>query len=358
MTAKRALLMAGGTGGHVFPALATARSLQQQGIEVHWMGTAKGIEASVVPEAAIPLHLINIQGLRGKGRLGWLLAPWRLSKALLQALAVMRKVRPQVVLGMGGFASGPGAVAAKLLGIPLVIHEQNAIAGLTNKLSARFATRVLEAFSGAFPAQVATETTGNPVRGPILQLSPPVRRFAERTGPVRLLVLGGSLGARAINQLVPKAVQQLDAGIRPQIWHQSGRQHLDATRALYEAAEVEARIEPFINHMDEAYGWADLVICRAGALTVSELAIAGVPAMLVPYPYAVDDHQSANAAFLEQAGAAWVVQQEALTEQQLARWLSDNSVRQALAARAEKAHQVARPDASERVAAICMEVMQ
>lgn len=357
-TGKTLLVMAGGTGGHVFPALAVADCLREQGVDVHWMGTAKGIEARVVPAADIPLHLIDVQGLRGKGKLSLLGAPLRLLKAIWQAVKVVRSVKPDAILGMGGFASGPGAVAARLLGIPLVIHEQNAVAGLTNRLSARMAKRVLEAFGGAFSRMnIHTESVGNPVRGPILALPAPAERFAKRQGPLRVLVVGGSLGAQRINELLPEVLAALPADARPEVWHQTGRNHHDATVARYEALGVTARVVPFIEQMDEAYGWADWVICRAGALTVSELAIAGLPALLVPFPWAVDDHQTGNARFLEQAGAAWLIQQKDLTPDALSALLQQQD-RAALLARAEKAKAIARPDASARVAEICLEIMK
>lgn len=358
VTGKTLLVMAGGTGGHVFPALAVADCLREQGVDVHWMGTAKGIEARVVPAADIPLHLIDVQGLRGKGKLSLLGAPFRLLKAIWQAVKVVRSVKPDAILGMGGFASGPGAVAARILGIPLVIHEQNAVAGLTNRLSARMAKRVLEAFGGAFSRMnIRTESVGNPVRGPILALPAPAERFAHRQGPLRVLVVGGSLGAQRINELLPEALAALPVDARPEVWHQTGRNHHDETVARYEALGVSARVVPFIEQMDEAYGWADWVICRAGALTVSELAIAGLPALLVPFPWAVDDHQTGNARFLEQAGAAWLIQQKDLTPEALIALLQQQD-RAALLARAEKAKAIARPDASARVAEVCLEIMK
>ena len=232
---RRVLIMAGGTGGHVFPALATAEALRAQGIEVAWLGTAAGIEAEVVPRAGIPLHCIQVQGVRGKGRLRQLLAPLGLLLALWQALGVFRQVRPDAVLGMGGFASGPGGLIAWLLRKPLVIHEQNAVAGTTNRILARFATRVLQAFPGAFGGKDRGEVVGNPVRGPILQLAAPEQRFAERQGPLRLLVVGGSLGAQAINRLLPQTLAQLAEEERPQVWHQAGKRNIEETRAAYAA---------------------------------------------------------------------------------------------------------------------------
>ncbi|MBV0932696.1 undecaprenyldiphospho-muramoylpentapeptide beta-N-acetylglucosaminyltransferase [Marinobacterium weihaiense] len=355
---RKVLIMAGGTGGHVFPALATAEKLQQQGVEVEWLGSRVGIENEIVPGAGIPLHRISVTGLRGKGRLSLLLAPLRVANALGQALAVLRRVRPDAVLGMGGFASGPGGLAAWLLRVPVVVHEQNAIPGLTNKTLARLARRVLRAFPQAFAGRDDVETTGNPVRGPILELPAPEQRLAGREGPLRLLVVGGSLGALAINQVLPQALAQLAPEQRPQVWHQTGKRHLDVTQQAYAEAGVKASVVPFIDRMDKAYGWADLVLCRAGALTVSEIEIAGLPAVFVPFPHAVDDHQTANARHMEQVGAARMIQQSELDAETLARLLQDLNERQQLLDMAIRARQQARPDASDRVAAVCLEVMQ
>ncbi|WP_028469808.1 undecaprenyldiphospho-muramoylpentapeptide beta-N-acetylglucosaminyltransferase [Neptunomonas japonica] len=355
---KTALVMAGGTGGHVFPALATARCLEQQGVLIHWMGTQKGIESSVVPNAGIQLHTIDVQGLRGKGRLSLLLAPFKLVKAIWQAVKVVRKVRPDMVLGMGGFASGPGAVAARLLGVPLVIHEQNAVAGMTNRISAKLAQRILVAFPGAFSGSVKTEQTGNPVRGAILDLPEPEMRYSQREGAINVLIVGGSLGAKAINDIVPEALAELSLEERPCVWHQTGKQSFDTTQEKYSALNITARVDAFIEHMDEAYGWADLVICRSGALTVSELAIAGVPALLIPFPFAVDDHQTGNARYLEEAGAAWIIQQSDLKKDDLVKILRNKTDRSSLLEMALKARGVAKPNASIDVARICLESMK
>ena len=355
---KIALIMAGGTGGHVFPALATAHCLQQDGVVIHWMGTQKGIESSVVPSAGIQLHTIDVQGLRGKGRLSLLLAPFKLLKAIWQAVKVVRSVKPDVVLGMGGFASGPGAVAARLLGIPLVIHEQNAVAGMTNRISAKLAQRILVAFPSAFGSDVKVEQIGNPVRGAILDLPEPQQRYAQRSGAINLLIVGGSLGAKAINELVPQALVNIAAEERPNVWHQTGTQNFEATQETYKKLNVSARVDAFIEHMDEAYGWADLVICRSGALTVSELAIAGVPALLIPFPFAVDDHQTGNARYLEQVGAAWIIQQSDLKVDDLVDILRNKTDRGLLTDMALKARSVAKPDASRQVARVCLESMK
>lgn len=354
-----ALIMAGGTGGHVFPALATAHELQRQGVHVEWLGTQKGIEARVIPEADIKLHCIDVAGLRGKGRLSLLWAPFKVLLAIWQALAVLRKVKPDVVLGMGGFASGPGGVAAKLLGKPLVIHEQNAIAGMTNKILSKMAWRVLEAFEDAFPSKTDTETVGNPVRGPILQMNNPRERYGKRSGKIRLLVVGGSLGAKAINETLPEVLAQMPEEQRPEVWHQTGKRTYEETLECYERLGLEARVVPFIEQMDEAYGWADLVLCRAGALTVSELAIAGVAAILVPFPFAVDDHQTANAKYLAQLNAAQLVPQPELTVDHLKKLLTENfSQRERLGEMAANARALGRPEAGARVAEVCLEAMK
>nr|WP_067298769.1 undecaprenyldiphospho-muramoylpentapeptide beta-N-acetylglucosaminyltransferase [Marinobacterium profundum] len=355
---KKVLVMAGGTGGHVFPALATARELQREGVQVEWLGTRRGIESDLVPAAGIELHYIDVAGLRGKGRLSLALAPLRLARALWQAWCLLRRYQPDLVLGMGGFAAGPGGLAARLQGRPLVIHEQNATAGMTNRILSRMATRVLEAFGGAFGAGRDVTLTGNPVRGAILELAPPEERMQGRTGPLRLLVVGGSLGARAINDLLPKVLASLAPEQRPLVRHQTGRKLLDETQALYRDCGVEAEVVPFIDRMDEAYGWADLVLCRAGALTVSELSIAGVAAVLVPFPFAVDDHQTGNAAYLAGPGAARLIQQRDLDESALKALLEELGSRETLLGMAKIARAQGRPEASRDVARICLETMK
>ncbi|SIP88897.1 undecaprenyldiphospho-muramoylpentapeptide beta-N-acetylglucosaminyltransferase [Marinobacterium stanieri] len=354
---RKVLIMAGGTGGHVFPALATAEKLQQQGVDVEWLGSLKGIENEVVPKNGIPLYRISVTGLRGKGRLSLLLAPFRIARAVGQALGVIHRAKPDAVLGMGGFASGPGGLAAWLCRVPVVVHEQNAIPGMTNRTLAKLAKRVLQAFPQAFKGS-KVETTGNPVRGPILDLPAPAERLQTREGPIRLLVVGGSLGALAINKILPEALARLPAEARPQVWHQTGKNHLDVTQQAYTGAGVEASVVPFIDRMDRAYEWADLVLCRAGALTVSEIEIAGLAAIFVPFPHAVDDHQTANARHLEQQGAARLVQQKELDAPSLAKLLAELSDRQELLSMAERAREQARPDAGDRVAQVCLEVMK
>ncbi len=341
------LIMAGGTGGHVFPALATAKQLSALGYDVEWLGTRAGIEAVQVPKAGILLHCIEVAGLRGKGRVSLLFAPVRVLKAVYQAIAVLRRVRPVAVLGMGGFASGPGGLAAWLLRRPLLIHEQNAIAGMTNRILARLAKRVMQAFPGALPKAICT---GNPIRASILDLADPATRYATRQGPLRLLVVGGSLGAQAINQCLPEALALMPEAERPDVWHQTGVRNLADTQARYAERGVQGRVEAFIDDMDSAYGWADLVLCRAGALTVSEISCAGIASILVPYPYAVDDHQTANARFLADHNAAQLLPQPALTPSRLLELLQQLGDRTTLLTMAHCARQQAVLDASQRVA--------
>jgi UDP-N-acetylglucosamine--N-acetylmuramyl-(pentapeptide) pyrophosphoryl-undecaprenol N-acetylglucosamine transferase len=348
----RVMIMAGGTGGHVFPALAVAAELRERGAEVFWLGTRQGLEAKVVPAAGIVMEWVSVSGLRGKGVAAWLTAPWRLLWAAVQVLAVIMRRRPVVVLGMGGFVTGPGGVVTWLLRKPLVIHEQNAVAGLTNRMLAPLAQRVLEAFPGTFHGKHVIHT-GNPVRRDIAGLPVPEDRFAGRSGVLRLLVLGGSLGARALNEVVPAAIAQLS--FRPEIWHQAGSRNLEEALDLYRNVAVTARVEPFINDMAAAYGWADLVVCRAGALTVAELAAAGVGAILVPYPHAVDDHQTRNAAFLSEAGAAVVIQQREFTRDRLRDLLAALVDRSRLLAMAQAARRLALPQATATVAQLCWE---
>ena len=356
MSSRPIMILAGGTGGHVYPALAVARALQKQSREVVWLGTHRGIESRVVPEAGIPIEWVAVSGLRGKGVATLLLAPFKLFYALSQSLYVMWKHRPAAVLGMGGFVSGPGGLAAWLTRRPLVIHEQNAVSGLTNRLLARLARVVLQAFPGSFNSKINAETVGNPVREDIASIDDPALRFAGREGPIRLLVLGGSLGALALNRVVPAALALIPAESRPVVRHQTGQRTLTEARAAYEQHGIEADLSPYIEDMAEAYSWADLVICRAGALTVAELSAAGLPAIFVPFPSAVDDHQTANAQPMAQAGAATVVQQSELSDESLAGllkgWLGS---REALLERAVKSRKLARPDALNRITALCLE---
>jgi UDP-N-acetylglucosamine--N-acetylmuramyl-(pentapeptide) pyrophosphoryl-undecaprenol N-acetylglucosamine transferase len=351
------LVMAGGTGGHVYPALAVARVLMRRSHGVVWLGTQRGLEGRVVPAAGIRTEWISVQGLRGKGPLALAAAPFRLLRALFQSLSVMARHRPAAVLGMGGFVSGPGGLAAWLTRRPLIIHEQNAIAGLTNRLLARLARVVLQAFPGTFSPRIGAETVGNPVREDIAALLEPGARFAARLGPLHLLVLGGSQGALALNQLLPAALAQLPPERRPLVRHQAGERTLATARENYRRCGVDADVQPFIEDMAAAYGWADLVVCRAGALTVAELSTAGVPAIFVPFPAAVDDHQTANAKWMADADAAVIVQEKSLTVPVLAtlllQWLSS---RDDLRERAVRARALARPEALDRIADICLEL--
>jgi UDP-N-acetylglucosamine--N-acetylmuramyl-(pentapeptide) pyrophosphoryl-undecaprenol N-acetylglucosamine transferase len=351
------LIMAGGTGGHVFPALALARLLREQSLEVVWLGTARGLESRVIPAEGIPIEQLSVTGLRGKGALSWLSAPFRLTLALAQALRVMWRYRPLVVVGLGGFVSGPGGVAAWLTRHPLVIHEQNAIAGLTNRCLAHLARQVLEAFPGSFGRDVHARVIGNPVRRDISALPPPAVRFAGRTGPVRILVFGGSQGAARLNAVVPFALKRLATSLTFDVRHQAGERWLDAGRASYAQAGVRADVRPFIEDMSEAYGWADLVICRAGALTISELAAVGIGAVLVPFPGAVDDHQAYNAQYLVREGAAVLIADRELTAERLSGELQRLCAGRAkLLAMAERARALARPRAADELAASCLEL--
>ena len=350
------LIMAGGTGGHVFPALAVAAELSARGIAVTWLGTRRGLEARVVPAAGYPLETMRVSGLRGKGVLRLLLAPFMLVVALLQALLIQLRLRPCAVLGMGGFASGPGGVIAWLLRRPLLVHEQNSVAGMTNRWLVPFAHTVMEAFPGSLPAKRHPVHTGNPVRAEITQLPSPAERFATRSGALRVLVIGGSLGAHALNETVPAAVRQLAAGQSLQLHHQTGRADVATVEAAYAAFGMDARVEAFIEDMAAAYAWADVVICRSGALTVAELAVVGVASVLVPFPHATDDHQTGNARFLADAGAAILIPQATLTADKLAGLLADFlEQRSMLEEMAGRAHALALPDAARRVAALCLQ---
>lgn len=358
-SAGTVLIMAGGTGGHIFPALSIARNLQERGYHVEWLGTARGLEVDVLRDTGIRLHCIDVKGLRGKGIINMLLAPFMIAGGVLQALKVVRTVRPCCVLGMGGYVTGPGGVAARLAGRPLLIHEQNAIAGFSNRMLAKIANRVMEAFPGTFPAKTRALYTGNPVRKEIVAITRPADSDAER-GPLRVLAVGGSLGAVAINELVPAVLAAMPVQERPQIWHQCGRNNIEATQQAYRdagiALNITCRVEPFINDMAAAYDWADVVICRAGALTVSELAAAGLPSVLVPYPHAVDDHQTSNAKWLCDAGAGFLIQQRDLNVASLTQKLRQlGSDRTLLADMSAAAHKLAQPQASDLVTVQCME---
>lgn len=348
------LIMAGGTGGHIFPGLAVAECLRAQGVPVVWLGAVGGMETKVVPAQRIELHTVAVGGLRGKGLKTRLLAPLMLLRALFASLAVLRQVKPRSVLSMGGYVAGPGGLAAWLLRRPLLVHEQNRVAGFTNRKLAGLAKRVLAGFADALPQ---AEWVGNPVRDAIAALPPPAQRMAGRSGRPRLLVLGGSLGARALNLAMPQALAQLTLAQRPEVVHQCGTRGLDEARAAYAKAGVEAQVVAFIDDMAGSYDWADLAVCRAGALTLAELTAAGLGAVLVPFPHAVDDHQTRNAEALVAIGAAELVQESELDIQILAQRLESLlGDRRRLLAMAEAARTLAKPDAAQVIARACMEV--
>lgn len=367
MGATPFMVMAGGTGGHVFPALAVANALREGGHEVVWLGTRGGMEQRLVAEAGYPGVWVTLGGLRGKNLLTTALFPLKLFLACLQASFGILRYQPRLMLGFGGYAAFPGALVGRLLGRKLVIHEQNAVAGLTNRVLGMVADRVLVGFPGAFEAPSSsrlawscrpparTEWVGNPVRASILSLGDPAERFSERGGSrLRILVVGGSLGAQAINRAVPAALARIPAVERPFVFHQAGERHIEALRDAYDEAGVSASCVPFIRDMATQYAMADLVICRAGALTVAELAVAGVGALLIPFPYAVDDHQTANARLLVDAGAARLLPEHELTPQGLATLL-ESLTRDQLARMAVAAQSVAKPDATTSVARAALE---
>ena len=347
------MIMAGGTGGHIFPALAVAKELQARDWRVVWLGARGKMEAEIVPKHGIDIELLPIGGVRGQGMVRKLVQPLEQARALWLALRMVWRQRPNAVIGFGGFTGFAGGVAAWLARKPLVVHEQNSVAGLTNKVLAKLCTRLLAAFPAAFPGRA--KVVGNPVRPEIAALPAPAERFAGRTGPLRVLVVGGSLGAAALNDMVPKAIALLDPAERPQVVHQAGAKQIDTLRANYAAAQVRGDCVAFIDDMARAYGEADLVICRAGALTIAELAAAGVASILVPFPHAVDDHQTGNAAYLSDAGAALLIQQRELTPDRLAAQLRRLD-RNTLQTMAEAARARALPRATQVVADIVEEV--
>ncbi len=345
------MVMAAGTGGHIFPALAVAEKLRSQGVQVHWLATQNGMEHRLVSPSGIQLHPIDIKGLRGNGVLRLITAPFKIIKATIAAMRLMKALQIDVVVGFGGYVAGPGGLAARLLGIKLVIHEQNAIAGVTNRLLARIATTVLQAFPHSFPQAAHVRTTGNPVRIDILNVSEPALRFAERGSVLQVLVIGGSLGAQALNERIPLALAQLASVTQPiHVRHQCGAKQVDETTARYEsltnAGYITFEVTPFVDNMAAAYADADFIICRAGALTVSEVAAVGLPAVFVPLPHAVDDHQTANARYLTDAGAAILCPQATLTPDTLAEQLSPLMRRDLLLVMAEKSRLQATPFAT------------
>lgn len=351
---KSVVVMAGGTGGHVFPALAVAEALRARGVAIHWLGTRAGIEAELVPARGFAITYLEVSGVRGQGLKRLLLAPFKIVLAVLRAMQVLKAVKADAVIGLGGYVTGPGGVAARVLGKPLYIHEQNAIAGFTNRQLAHIATQVLEAFPGAFAPSAKVKQVGNPVRAEIAALPAPEQRLATRQGPLRVLVLGGSQGAVALNELVPEAFARLAGKHELVIRHQAGKKNADKARAKYESLGLRAEVLPFIDDMAGIYAWADLVVCRSGALTVSEIAAAGVASVLIPYPFAVDDHQTANGRFLADAGAARLFRQQDLTATSLAAEIEPLLDRALLLNMAAAARALAKPEATETVVQACL----
>jgi UDP-N-acetylglucosamine--N-acetylmuramyl-(pentapeptide) pyrophosphoryl-undecaprenol N-acetylglucosamine transferase len=349
------MIMAGGTGGHVFPALSVAGVLRERGIPVVWLGVPGSMEARLVPARGFPIEWVHVAGIRGKGLGAWALAPFRITGAVLQCLKIMRRVKPAVVLGAGGYVSGPGGIAAWLLSIPLLIHEQNAVAGMTNRWLSRVATQVLEAFPGSFPPGIRTRPVGNPVRADIAELPAPAVRFAGREPRARLLVFGGSQGAQRLNAMVPEALSRLDPSRRPEVRHQAGARGIDAARAAYLQSGVDAQVLPFIDDMAAAYAWADVALCRAGAMTIAELQAAGLGALLVPFPGAVDDHQTKNAEALVRAGAGRILQERDMTPDSLGAGIAElTHDRPRMLKMAEAARALRNTDAAARLAELCL----
>jgi len=349
VVSRTALVMAGGTGGHIFPGLAVAEALRERGWRVHWLGAPGSMEAQLVPPRGFAFEPVAFGGVRGKGLLTLALLPLRLLRAFWHSLQVVRRVRPDVVVGLGGYISFPGGVMAGLAGKPLGLHEQNSVAGLANKVLASVADRVFTAFPKAMPKGI---WVGNPLRAAFTQQAQPAQRFAGRSGPLKLLVVGGSLGARALNDIVPRALALLPAGQRPRVTHQSGARQIDELRANYAAAGVDAELTPFIDDTASAFAEADLIVCRAGASTVTEIAAIGAAALFVPFPAAVDDHQTVNARFLTESGAGWLLPQSDLTPQGLADFIAHTD-RGELLARATQAKALEKTNATREVVMAC-----
>jgi UDP-N-acetylglucosamine--N-acetylmuramyl-(pentapeptide) pyrophosphoryl-undecaprenol N-acetylglucosamine transferase len=353
MTSKTVMIMAGGTGGHIFPALSVAEHMRAAEWNIVWLGSRAGMESRIVSPKGYTMAWIRFSGLRGKGWVRAALLPFNLLVAFVQSARAIFAYRPDVVLGMGGYVAFPGGMMASLLNRPLVIHEQNSVAGLTNRVLGRVADKVLLGFPGAFGKRFDALWSGNPVRVDIASIAPPEQRFAGRNGRLRVLVLGGSQGAKALNDIVPQAIARMAPSARPEVIHQAGAAHLDAVRSNYASAGVEANVTAFIEDMAASYAAADLMICRAGASTIAELAAAGVPAVLVPFPHAVDDHQTQNARFLAEQGAALLIPQHELTPERLAEVLM-GLTRDKLLAMAKQARAAGKPDATRTVAEVCM----
>ncbi len=356
MQTQHVLIATGGTGGHVYPALAVAEELLNRGVKVSWMGTRKGMEAKLVPSKSIPLYFVSVTGLRGKGMLGWLLAPFKLTLAISQAIVILIKQKPNVVLGMGGFVSGPGGIASWLMRKPLVIHEQNTIAGMTNKMLSHIATHVAQAFPNTFGRKVNAIHVGNPLRKNIENITLPEERFRQRKDKkIHLLVLGGSLGATALNENLPSIFNIINKNCAIKVIHQTGAQHLEAAKESYNKVLMDAEVVAYIDDMAKQYSWADIVICRSGALTVSELSAVGLGAVLIPYPYAVDDHQYSNAMYLVDGKAAYVVRQTNLQSKEFMKILEQLlcNGRDKLLNMAEHARALAMLNAAVQVADLC-----
>lgn len=349
------LVMAGGTGGHVIPALTVAEVLRSRGYQVHWLGAEQGIENRLVPAHNFPLHRLAISGVRGNGVLRKLMAPLKLVRAIYAACKIIRNIRPKLTIGFGGFASGPGGIASFMSGVPLIIHEQNAVPGLTNRVLSKVARNVLQAFAGAFSGSAMT--VGNPVRDAIVALPAPEQRYAERQGDLNILITGGSQGALALNRSLPAQLAKVAGDVSVNIRHQAGRGRVDEAESAYQAARLNADVTEFIDDMAQAYGWADLIICRAGASTVCEVAAAGVAALFVPLPSAVDDHQTFNARWLSDEGAALLLPQSELESGSLQKKLSEHFSREKLQEIASRARSMAIIDSAEKVAEICQEVI-
>lgn len=355
MSQKTIMIMAGGTGGHIMPGLAVAHELMQQGHKVVWLGgVMSSMEAKLVPQHGVEFNSVEFGGVRGKGLVTKLMFPVRLAKAVLQARAVVKQVEPDVVLGMGGYITVPGGLAARMSGVPIVLHEQNSIAGLSNKLLAKMARRVLSGFPNALPD---AEWVGNPVKQAIVDVQTPDVRYATHAGVLKIAVVGGSLGAQALNVIVPQALALMPEATRPLVIHQAGEKMIAALRENYAQAGVSAECVPFIGDMAALYAQVDVLICRSGAMTVSELAAAGVPSIMVPFPFAVDDHQTANSALLTDVGAGMCIAQSSLTAQRLADELG-RLTRDGLRVQAIKARTVAKPNATRDVARVCLDVAQ
>ena len=348
---KTLMVMAGGTGGHVYPAMAVADYLKAKGWNIVWLCTEGGMENSLIASKDYQKAMITMRGVRGKGVLGWVLLPVKLSIALVQSYKAIAKFQPNLVLGMGGFAAFPGGLMAWISRKPLVIHEQNSVAGLTNKTLAHFAKKVLTAFPAAFGSKALL--VGNPVRAYITEILSPVARLEDHTGQLRLLVVGGSLGAQALNDVLPKALAEIAPESRPLVVHQAGEKHITALQANYQVAGVSADTKAFIQDMAAMYSWADIVICRAGALTIAEVSAAGVASVLVPFPFAVDDHQTSNAHYLSEAGAAILISQTEFTVAKVVTLLQNLTRKQCLAM-AIKARALGKPEATATVANICL----